>query len=38
MYADRQRRLSVLLEGALVEVDVWREAIRIAADDRQHQR
>ena len=35
---DRQLRLSVLLERALVELDVGREPIGVPADDRQHER
>ena len=38
MQPDRQLRLPVLLEGALVELHVWCEALGVAADDREHQR
>jgi hypothetical protein len=38
VHADRQRRVPILLKGALVEVDVGRESARAPADDGQHQR
>src|SRR5262249_10360382 len=36
--ADRQLRLSVLLQRALVQLDVGSKSLRAPADDRQHQR
>ena len=38
MHADRLRGAAELLEGAVIEIDIRREACGIAADDGEHQR